>query len=64
MSELKAVLMRRDELSSDEADALIKEMREEIYEGADPEDVLYDAGLEPDYIFDLLTQKMYHMMLY
>jgi len=54
MSELKQVLMRRDEMSSIEADALIAEMREDIRSGRDPEDVLYDIGLEPDYIFDLI----------
>ena len=54
MSDLKDVLMRRDGLTSAEADRLIAEMREEIYAGADPDDVLYDIGLEPDYVFDLV----------
>ena len=52
---LKEVLMRRDNLSSDEADDLITDAREEIEDGADPEEVLaQNFGLEPDYIFDLL----------
>lgn len=54
-SELKVVIMRRDGLTSDEADDLIEEAREEVMEGADPEDVLQNTfGLEPDFIFDLI----------
>ena len=52
---LKQVIMRRDGLSSQEADELIESAREQILEGEDPEEViLNDFGLEPDYIFDLL----------
>ena len=52
---LKQVLMRRDKLSSDEADAAIAEAKELVAAGEDPEEVLYDEfGLEPDYVFDLL----------
>jgi hypothetical protein len=51
---LKSVLMMRDGLSSDEADDQINEAREEVANGADPEEVLYDLGLEPDYVFDLI----------
>ncbi len=54
MSELKEVFMRRDGMSSEEADERIQEMRELVAEGEDPEEVLYDEGLEPDYIFDIL----------
>ena len=56
MSEsLKQVIMRRDEVSSEEADALINEAREAIEGGEDPEEVLAEFfGLEPDYIFDLV----------
>lgn len=55
MESLKEVLMRRDEMTSEEADEQIKDMRKEILEdGRDPEDVLYDVGLELDYIFDLI----------
>lgn len=56
MSEpLKQVLMRRDELTSAQADEQIAEMRRQVLEGADPEEVLHDeVGLEPDYIMDLL----------
>jgi len=52
---LKQVIMRRDGLSSQEADELIESAREQILEGEDPEEVLLnDFGLEADYIFDLL----------
>lgn len=52
---LKQVIMRRDNMSSEEADELIKEAREAINDGEDPEEVLAEMlGLEPDYIFDLL----------
>lgn len=54
MSDLKRVLMQRDDLTSAEADEIIEEMRERVAEGDDPEDVLYEHGLEPDYVFDLL----------
>jgi hypothetical protein len=52
---LKAVLMRRDNLSASEAQELIDEARSRVLDGEDPEDILYeDFGLEPDYVFDLL----------
>jgi len=55
MDNLKTTIMRRDNLSSDEADNLINEAKQEVNNGADPEEVLYNYfGLEPDYIFDLL----------
>lgn len=56
MSEtLKEVIMRRDNMTSAEADELITEAREAIEGGEDPEEVLSEFfGLEPDYIFDIL----------
>ena len=54
MSELKKVLMHRDDLSSDEADEIIEEMRERTFNGENPEELLYEQGLEPDYIFDII----------
>jgi hypothetical protein len=52
---LKQVLMRRDGASSEDADKMIEEARERVFEGEDPEEVLREEfGLEPDYIFDLL----------
>ena len=55
MSELKNVLMRRDGMSSREADNAIDDAKQRVFDGEDPEEVLADEfGLEPDYIFDLL----------
>jgi hypothetical protein len=54
METLKDIFMRRDNMTAEEADDLISEMRDEVAAGVDPEDVLYDQGLEPDYVFDLL----------
>ena len=52
---LKQVLMRRDGLTDEEAAELIDEARNRVYEGDDPEEILYEEfGLEPDYIFDIL----------
>ena len=59
MDDLKTVLMKRDNISEEEADKQIKECREEFYqrleEGEMPDDICEEwFGLEPDYIFDLL----------
>lgn len=38
-----------------EAKEIITEMRHLMYtDGANPEELLYELGLEPDYVFDLL----------
>lgn len=49
------IFMTRDEMSHQEAIELLQEMRQQVTAGDDPEEVLYENGLEPDYIFDLLT---------
>jgi hypothetical protein len=50
-----AVLMERDNMDRDEAVEWIEEVREEVANGADPEEMLrLEFGLEPDYVFDLL----------
>lgn len=55
MNSLKSVLMRRDEITSQEADELIEDAARMIDDGEDPERILQDEfGLEPDYVFDLL----------
>lgn len=52
---LKQVLMRRDGVTSEEADKLIHWARHEICEGADPEELLLsEFGLELDFILDLI----------
>lgn len=46
--------MTRDEMSHQEAIELLQEMRQQVTAGEDPEEVLYENGLEPDYIYNLL----------
>lgn len=54
MSLLKA-LMQSQDLSEKEATSLILEMKQRIYnDNEDPEEVLYEEGLEPDYVFELI----------
>lgn len=53
MSELIQIFMRRDGMSLAEATEYVNELRERVREGEDPEDVLYEEGLEPDYVLDL-----------
>ena len=55
MLSLKSTLMERDEISSEEADNLIREARDAVWDGEDPEEILYEwFGLEPDFVIDLL----------
>jgi hypothetical protein len=59
---VKEILMRRDDLNSEEADALIDECKEAIEEAMsedcsleDLEDLIQDYfGLEPDYLDEFL----------
>jgi len=54
MSELHIAIMQRDDVSFQEADNLVNEMKEQLKEGDFPEDVLFEFGFEPDYVMDLL----------
>ena len=40
--------------SDTEAEELIAEMKDRVSSGENPEEVLYEEGLEPDYVFDLI----------
>jgi len=52
---LLEVLMRRDGLTREQANADIQEARNRVYAGENPEEVLSEEfGLEPDWVFDLL----------
>ena len=51
---LKEALMQGQGLTEKEAKHSIKEMKIMVLEGEDPEEVLYENGLEPDYIFEIL----------
>jgi hypothetical protein len=52
--DLKNYLLGRGDLTEEEVDELIEEMRDRVADGEDPEDVLYDEGIEPDFVFDIL----------
>lgn len=55
MNRVVAILMARDGMSQKEAEELVKECRQMVYEGEDPTEVLEcELGLEPDYIFDII----------
>jgi hypothetical protein len=53
MSLLKEALIGQGNTEED-AEIILAEMRARVNEGEDPEEVLYEEGLEPDYIFDLI----------
>ena len=55
MNAIVKILMNRDGLSFPEATKQLLGAREEVYAGANPEEILLEQfGLEPDYIFDIL----------
>lgn len=54
MNNLLQAIMSRDECSKQDAQNLIDEMQERVLAGENPEEVLYEEGFEPDYIFDLI----------
>ena len=61
MKSIKQILMDRDDMTAEEAEDLIAEVKEEIQIAAENgdyelvEDIMYgDLGLEMDYIFELL----------
>lgn len=41
--------------TEEEADVIIFDMRNAVLNGDDPEELLYEFGLEPDYVMDILT---------
>jgi benzoyl-CoA reductase/2-hydroxyglutaryl-CoA dehydratase subunit BcrC/BadD/HgdB len=59
-AEIKATdlfkVMKRsgDYQDDDQIVNVIEEMRNDVEDGEDPEELLYDIGLEPDYVMDLL----------
>jgi hypothetical protein len=44
--------------SLSEALETIARMKEDVDNGCDPEDVLHEEGLEPDYVIDLLEDML------
>jgi len=58
LTELCLAIMNREDCTQEEAEDLIREMKERVKEGEDPEEVLFDEGFEPDYIFDILEFRL------
>lgn len=54
LTELCLAIMHKNGCTQSEAEDQIMEMKERIKEGEDPEEVLFEEGFEPDYVFDLL----------
>lgn len=57
MTQLENALITSEQASDiNETKKIVSEMAYSVYhDGEDPEDVLAEYGLEPDYFFDLLT---------
>lgn len=56
MNSIVMILMRRDGLDADSAEEALKVAKERVAAGESPEEVLEEEfGLEPDYIFDLIS---------
>lgn len=56
---IKEILMKRDEMSAEEAEMYIKDAQMDLFvrleEGEIPDDICEEwFGLEPDYLFDLM----------
>jgi type II secretory pathway component PulF len=47
-------IISREECTKEEAQEIINEMKMEVADGENAEDVLREYGFEPDYIFDLI----------
>lgn len=52
---IRALINSEQAENRKEAEEIIAEMKARVLDGEDPEEVLYDFGLEPDYVFDILT---------
>lgn len=51
------VLIQREKGDEVAAQHVFDEMLERVQNGEDPEEVLYEEGLEPDYVMDLLIDE-------
>lgn len=52
--DLVEAIMASQDCSEEEANATIKDLAHQVRNGANPEALLYEIGLEPDYVFILL----------
>lgn len=56
MTLIEALINSRNAADEKEAALIVGEMSNRVYDdGEDPEEVLADYGLEPDYVMDLLN---------
>jgi len=53
-TELHRVLMNIYECTLQKADSEISDWYDRVMNGENPEEILYDEGLEPDYVLDIL----------
>lgn len=51
---LLQALMNSQDIDESSANDIIKGMAERMLQGEDPEELLSEEGLEPDYVMDLL----------
>ena len=54
VTELHRVLMNIYECTLQKADSEISDWYDRVMNGENPEKILYDEGLEPDYVLDIL----------
>ena len=52
---IETILVRRDGVTMTEASAIVQDLKERVWLGQDPEELLEEIGLEPDYVFELLS---------
>lgn len=52
---LLQAIMAVDSCCEEEAKVIQQELVQAVIDGEDPEQVLHDFGLEPDYVIDLLN---------
>ena len=57
LTELHKALIHINECTREEADEMISEFYDRVADGENPEEILYDEGLEPDYVLDILFYK-------
>ena len=53
---LKEALRRLFDNDEEAVEDVICDMVDRVNSGEDPEEVLYDEGLEPDYVIDLINE--------
>lgn len=54
LDSVQSILMRRDGMTRDEARETVRDMQQRVMDGEDPEELLHEIGLEPDYIWDII----------